>query len=475
MNQAREAVIGVLAVACVMAVMLLIGIGDSTLMLACVAFSAVLFQASLQQGPLAGGTTGVAAALGLVRLRQKTGSSADAMLFLAAAGLPVMGLVFGVRLAARNQQAKESEQAGVVLRRELYRLKKESKAARAPDTPALIRQVAEPAAAPENDQLDLLEQTVARIASSLTEHRVIESAVASVQALLGAEQACFHLHERGTDRFLPGRGQQPADEELPVGENEILLQLVRSRREILVRTMDDERAAQAFAAARPEVHLAAPVFDRAMLTGVLLTSRPAQPGVDSQKLLGVLAAASGLALASVRLVAASDEQSRRDPLTGLVNVEAIRSRLDECLLRGPVAVLLVAADAIQRVNKTYGRRAGDRVVAGLSRLVSMEIGSAGQVGRFGGATLLVVLPGHRLEAASDLAVRLKRRVPLSLHAGPEGLAGPLEVSVGVAAASAGSVDMLTQAAEQSLAEDQRTLMAAQTRRTEEGQDVDAQP
>ena len=471
-NLLREILIGVLGVVCVMAVMLLIGVGDSTLALACVAFAAVVLQAGMHQGAWAGGATGLAAAAGLLLLQQKTGAPPDAFIVLAALGLPAMGLLFGVGLAAHRVSADESEQARVELRRELYRLKKASREGHRHDPQAPVRPV-EPdprdPAAPAVVDTETLERVVGQIANSLTEHRVIEATLSSVRELLGVDQVKLHLHERGTDLFLPGRTISAESGEQPVGENETLLQLVRSRRELLCRASSDESVSRAFSVARPELELAVPIFDRAMLTGVLLTSRPERPGPDGNRLITVLAAASGLALSAARLAARLEEKNRRDPLTGLLDLTSVRALLEQGLARGPVAVLLVAADGIQTVNETYGRRSGDKVVAALARLLSMEIGAAGQVGRYGGATVLVVLAGHRLEAARELALRVKRRVPLTLHAGPEGLAGPLTVSVGVAAASAGSVDVLTQAAEQSLSEDQQSAGLAETRISGEGE------
>ena len=164
----------------------------------------------------------------------------------------------------------------------------------------------------------------------------------------------------------------------------------------------------------------------------------------------ILATACGLALSGARLSSRCDQQSKLDPLTGLMAAEAIREVVQNYLAKGRVAVILLAADEMRRVNEEFGRKAGDRTFGSLAKLVAMEIGNEGVVGRYGGASLLVALPGFSNEGAVKVAERLRRRVRLAITAGPEGLAGPLTVSCGVAEASVGPPDPLLLEAERSL-------------------------
>ncbi|MFH0945819.1 MAG: diguanylate cyclase [Planctomycetota bacterium] len=459
MKRLADGVTGVVAVVGVLSLAQLAGGGDLSLVLAAVACSVFVFYYAASHGPWPGGLLGLLAGAGLV-LTESGGLGKPNVLMLAAcAGLAGSGFLFGRTLERRRLAAEEGERSAVELRRELYRLKRAQQDG-ARERSAAREAVAAPAV-PSSGGRDgeRLRAAVDRIATSLLEPRVIESTLAGICELLEVDRAVFHPHDRGANRFLPGRQLHGELAGADVGSNDPLLQLTHRRRVPLARGSGDKEVDQTFGVADPDISLAAPVFDRAMLTGVLLTSSPASERRNSSDLLNILAAACGLALSGARLWVRCEEQSKYDPLTGLVDLDTIRSVLEESLVRGPAAVLLVAADGVRRVNESYGRRAGDRVISSMARLVSMEVGVDGRVGRYGGATLLVVLPGHRIEAASELAGQLKRRVPMSICAGPEGLAGPLSISVGVAAASAGSVDMLTNTAEQALAVEQKARRA----------------
>lgn len=454
MRPLADGVMGVLAIGGVLLLAPLAGGGSPSLVLAAFACSVMVFYAAMNQGPWLGGLLGLTAGAGLVLTESGGFGKPDLLMLAVCAGLAGSGCFFGKVLEKSRLAAEERERAATELRRELYRLKKERQDAARPRTATREAPAAKADGTASGPGSELLRAAVNRIAASLLEPRVIESTLTGARELLEVDRAVFHLHDRGANRFLPGR--QFADElsEVEVGVNLPLLQLAHKRRELLARGSGDPEVDQAFGAADPDLCLVGPVFDRAILTGVLLTSRPVTERWDCPDLLNILAAACGLALSGARLAVRCEEQSRHDPLTGLIDLDTIRSVLEESLARGPAAVLLVAANGVRKVNGSYGRRAGDRVVSSLARLVSMEVGVDGKVGRYGGATLLVVLPGHRIEAANELALLLKRRVPMSICAGPEGLAEPLSISIGVAAASAGSVDMLTNCAEQALAAEQ---------------------
>ncbi|MBI4881095.1 MAG: GGDEF domain-containing protein [Planctomycetes bacterium] len=439
----------------------------------------IAWRLGLQPGAL----SGLLCAAGLLYLQRGAGQQFTSALLPVCAGLVCLGVIAGSAATVGARLAAALGEENLELRRQLYRLRKSRPNRRRPEeqegavTAAAPGAAAPPAAggatrapgaareesAAQAGVAERLEEALRAIASSLNEPRVIEVTLRRVREVLNAERVTLHLHDRKADRFLPGASLPEGAAPRPAGGNESLLRACLRRRGLLARDAQDETSAGAFAAADGNVALAAPLFDRAMLAGVLLVSGVRAEAAATRAALSILATAAGLALATARLAAIAEEQERRDPLTGLAGVGAIRQVLGETLARGPAAVLLAAASRIRDVNEAYGRKAGDRVVAALSRVLALEVGKEGTVGRYGGATFLVVLPGHGLAGAQAVGERLRRRVPASVTAGPEGLASPLRLSVGAAAASLGPAEVLLQEAERALAaalEQEGSVLAA---------------
>ncbi len=86
-------------------------------------------------------------------------------------------------------------------------------------------------------------------------------------------------------------------------------------------------------------------------------------------------------------------QARTDPLTGLINRDAILAELDE-RLRDPVqdhvAVLYLDLDRFKMVNDVLGHAAGDQLLSAAARRIRDAVGTEGLIARFGGDEFLVV-------------------------------------------------------------------------------------
>jgi len=126
-----------------------------------------------------------------------------------------------------------------------------------------------------------------------------------------------------------------------------------------------------------------------------------------------------------------------DALTGVLN----RRRLSEIagLAVGEarrqhraLAMIAVDLDHFKRGNDQYGHAAGDDVLAAFARVLREQTQTQDVIGRIGGEDLAIVLPGTSLQAARDVAERIRT----ALHAGRvtvEESAISVTVSLGVAA------------------------------------------
>mgnify|MGYP003536668395 CR=1 FL=1 len=86
-------------------------------------------------------------------------------------------------------------------------------------------------------------------------------------------------------------------------------------------------------------------------------------------------------------------QARTDPLTGLLNRDAILVEL-EIRMQDPahaaVAVLYVDLDRFKVINDVLGHAAGDELLASAAQRIASAVGTDGLVARFGGDEFLVV-------------------------------------------------------------------------------------
>lgn len=125
------------------------------------------------------------------------------------------------------------------------------------------------------------------------------------------------------------------------------------------------------------------------------------------------------ALASLKTMSALD------PLTGCFNRMLFNERFPGEMNRAqryghPLSIIFCDADAFKSINDGHGHLVGDRVLSMLGACLQKELRTdIDWVARFGGEEFVVVLPETPLQAALDIAERLRRdvaqRIRLTLH------------------------------------------------------------
>jgi diguanylate cyclase (GGDEF)-like protein len=124
-----------------------------------------------------------------------------------------------------------------------------------------------------------------------------------------------------------------------------------------------------------------------------------------------------------------------DSLTGLANRRAVEERLRALtglarLGMGPLSLVLTDLDGFAGVNDYGGYAVGDRLLQAFAGLLHESCRGGDTVGRFDGEAFLMVLPGTRLDAAWNVAERVRRRtVAIGVVLGPD--APRLTASFGV--------------------------------------------
>jgi diguanylate cyclase (GGDEF)-like protein len=124
-----------------------------------------------------------------------------------------------------------------------------------------------------------------------------------------------------------------------------------------------------------------------------------------------------------------------DSLTGLANRRAVEERLRALtglakLGMGPLSMVLTDLDGFAEVNDHSGYAAGDRLLQAFAGLLHESCRGGDTIGRFEGEAFLMLLPGTKLDAAWNVAERVRRRtVAVGIVLGPD--APRLTASFGV--------------------------------------------
>ncbi len=105
------------------------------------------------------------------------------------------------------------------------------------------------------------------------------------------------------------------------------------------------------------------------------------------------------------------EQARTDPLTRLANRRSLEEFLQRAWARArrgaaPIAIVMIDLDHFKSVNDGFGHEAGDRVLAGVARLLQAHVRAGDMACRLGGEEFALVLPDATLDVAQRRATAL---------------------------------------------------------------------
>ncbi len=105
----------------------------------------------------------------------------------------------------------------------------------------------------------------------------------------------------------------------------------------------------------------------------------------------------------------------------IVELDDLVARIDQVVAGGPLAVAMTDLDGFLHLNETYGRDAGDRVLAAWADTLTGSLPDDAIIGRLGGDEFAVALPGASSENALILLDEIRSHLadhPVE-HAGTE--------------------------------------------------------
>lgn len=159
---------------------------------------------------------------------------------------------------------------------------------------------------------------------------------------------------------------------------------------------------------------------------------------DRERLVKTLGEQVALALANIRLRGTLQEQSSRDPLTGLFNRRYMEESLDREVRRAAregygLGVLMADVDNFKDLNDAFGHVAGDDVLRRIGRFLGDAVRGEDIACRFGGEEFVIILPKASVEDTERRAEAIREGIKLLQRDEPTRLYPTATVSIGVAA------------------------------------------
>lgn len=216
-----------------------------------------------------------------------------------------------------------------------------------------------------------------------------------------------------------------------------------------------------FSAEPPELYLCVPLVAQGETLGIVSIecNRPEAYALLQRRMDGMLQLLqlTGMAVAALNLRARLENQSVRDPLTGLFNRYFMEIVLARELARAnrqesSVAMLMLDVDHFKRFNDAYGHGAGDAMLRSIGEAFRASVRTEDTICRYGGEEFAIILPGATPQIAAMCAERIRVAVT-ELHLPIDTAPGAkASVSIGVALypADAANGETLLRKADQAL-------------------------
>lgn len=126
----------------------------------------------------------------------------------------------------------------------------------------------------------------------------------------------------------------------------------------------------------------------------------------------LIIAVTSLSVALMRSDVDHRSEAVIDPLTSMLNRNALGSRVAELtqqarISRQPVAMIVADVDNFKAINDEHGHSVGDAVLRDLAYRIRAELRAYDLAYRLGGEEFLILLPGATVADASEIASRLR--------------------------------------------------------------------
>lgn len=178
------------------------------------------------------------------------------------------------------------------------------------------------------------------------------------------------------------------------------------------------------------------VNDKVMFILIMFrkAGRPFQE--EDFRLVKLLINAFDITLKNIELRNRLQAQAIKDGLMNIYNHRYLKGKLEEEVARAtryrkPLSLIITDVDYFKKFNDTHGHLLGDQVLREMAQILSDSVRETDIVARYGGEELAILLPETPLDAASDVAERIRKKVASYTFRGKDDVVVPMSLSIGV--------------------------------------------
>lgn len=162
--------------------------------------------------------------------------------------------------------------------------------------------------------------------------------------------------------------------------------------------------------------LSIPIKYRGEVLGLFNFNRPKIGAFSEEEieLLERIADQTAIAIKNAYLFEEVKNLYSLDPLTSLVNRTTMIKKVEELIKKGSnvFSFVLFDVDGLRQINMNFGYDFGDRLIVGISRILSSEIRNVDIASRFGGDEFAVVFFGASSSKALDEMNKISQKISM---------------------------------------------------------------
>ncbi|MFH1868575.1 MAG: sensor domain-containing diguanylate cyclase, partial [Candidatus Omnitrophota bacterium] len=165
--------------------------------------------------------------------------------------------------------------------------------------------------------------------------------------------------------------------------------------------------------------ISVPLISQSRLIGVMrLNSKEKNAYTfDDLRLLDFISDLVSSAINNARLYQTTEELSTKDSLTGFYIHRYLKQRLEEEVRRAEkgglaLSIIMLDIDHFKDYNDKYGHSAGDKVLIGISEIISNRVKNGYIIARYGGEEFVMIMPSTEKEKAGEMAEDIRKAVSL---------------------------------------------------------------
>ncbi|PKL76642.1 MAG: hypothetical protein CVV27_09200 [Candidatus Melainabacteria bacterium HGW-Melainabacteria-1] len=218
----------------------------------------------------------------------------------------------------------------------------------------------------------------------------------------------------------------------------LLQEIVRTKQGVRLNALSDLGKSYSTWRITYQSLMAVPLLVDDEVTFILVMFRTAGDAFHErdERLLKLLINAFEITLKNLQLRNKIQEQAIKDGLMGVFNHRYMKVKLEEEMARAkryasPLTLIIADVDYFKKFNDTHGHLLGDKVLKEIATILQDSVRETDIVARYGGEELAILLPETPLDAACDVAERIRSNVASHPFTGKDQQVVAMSLSIGV--------------------------------------------